>query len=267
VTDRERFEVILDELGLLLNRIGWLCDVVLIGGQVLAVEQVADGEDPLLQVETDTGQRIDRGYSLDPDLLIEHPDAEESNRWDELPFLLREAGYRRARRDHQWEKQVGEVYVRIDLFSPQHGPDTATPMTPLPRGDRVVARAKEVRLQVGARVVTVKTPSVLDFVLMKLDATRIRRPPHPKDSFDLYAYTRRLGAKAVGAAIQAGSPPERAEAEARLLELFGTEKAEGVASVLSFAPTLESEDRALVARDVVRLFRDVSLAVGDRTSS
>jgi hypothetical protein len=39
VTERERFDVVLEELGLLLSRLGWLCDVVLIGGQALAVEK------------------------------------------------------------------------------------------------------------------------------------------------------------------------------------------------------------------------------------
>jgi len=93
MTDRERFDVILEELGALLSRVGCLCDVVLIGGQALAVEQVAVGEDPLLQVETDTGQRLVRGYSFDPDLLVDSVDPEESARWDELPEILRGFGY------------------------------------------------------------------------------------------------------------------------------------------------------------------------------
>lgn len=78
MTEAERFEVIIGELGLLLTRLEGLCEVVLIGGQALAVEQVAAGDDPLLQVETDTGQRIPRGYSLDPDLLVEPVSPEES---------------------------------------------------------------------------------------------------------------------------------------------------------------------------------------------
>jgi hypothetical protein len=36
----------------------------LIGGQVLAVEQLAASQDSVLQVETDTGQRVVRGYSF-----------------------------------------------------------------------------------------------------------------------------------------------------------------------------------------------------------
>ena len=49
MTDRERFEIILEELGALLSHLGWSCDVVLIGAQALAVEQVAAGEDSVLQ--------------------------------------------------------------------------------------------------------------------------------------------------------------------------------------------------------------------------
>jgi len=74
MTDRERFEIILEELGALLSPLGWSCDVVLIGAQALAVEQVAAGEDSVLQVETDTGQRLVRGYSLDLDLLLDPAD-------------------------------------------------------------------------------------------------------------------------------------------------------------------------------------------------
>jgi len=159
MTDRERFEIILEELGALLSALGWSCDVVLIGAQALSAEQVAAGEDSLLQVETDTGQRLVRGYSFDPDLLIDPADPAESPRWDEIPEVLRSCGYQRGGRDFQWEKQVGDVYVRLDLFRPQGPPAPATPMTELPRGNRVLARALELRFRIGARDVKLKTPT------------------------------------------------------------------------------------------------------------
>jgi hypothetical protein len=260
MTEAERFAVVLDELGALLNRLDGLCEVVLIGGQVLAVEQVAASQDPVPEVETATGQRVIRGYSFDPDLLIESLDPEESARWDELPHLLREAGYRRGGRAFQWEKQVGEVYVRLDLFTPEGGPLPPTEMTPLPRGEAVLKRAIALRLRLGTREVRIRTPSIVDFVLMKLDATRIRRPPNAKDAFDLYAYVRRKTPKIVGAAL--AREPERDEALARLHELFGTDDAPGVTDVLAFAPTLAGIDRALVVRDVVRTFADLERAAG-----
>lgn len=253
--EEERFEVVLGELGALLSRIGWLCEVVLIGGQVLAIEQLASGEDALVRVETDTGQTIIRGYSFDPDLLLEPIDPEQSNRWDELPHLLREAGFRRTGRPFQWEKQVGEVYVRLDLFTPAGAVEAATPMTELPRGDAVLERAQLIRFLIGGRELAIRTPSPLDFVLMKLDATRIRRPPNAKDSFDLYAYVRKKGATAIGRAL--ASALEREEALARLGELFGTDSSPGVLDVLSYATSLEDMERQLVARDVVRTFAEV----------
>ncbi|SRR6266568_6345081 len=265
MTEAERFEVVLDELGSLLSSLGWLCDVVLIGGQALAVEQVAAGEDPALQVETDTGQRIVRGYSFDPDLLIEPVDPEQSARWDELPQVLRDAGYGRGGRTFQWEKQIGDVYVRLDLFTPKGAPQPPTDMTPLPRGEEVLARATEVRLRVGARDVKIKTPSVLDFVLLKLDATTIRRPRNPKDAFDLYAYVRKKTPIVVGQALARAR--EQDEALARLHELFGRDDSIGVLDVLRFAPTLEGSDKLLVIKDVLRSFAELRRAALGGSSS
>lgn len=255
MTDRERFEVILEEVGTLLGHVGCLCEVVLIGAQALAAEQVAAGEDPVLQVETDTGQRLVRGYSMESDLLIDPLDPEESARWDELPEILRACGYRRGGRSFQWEKQIGEVYVRLDLFRPEGTPEQATPMTELPRGERVLARASELRFCVRARDVKLKTPSPVDFVLMKLDAMEIRRPESPKDAFDLYAYVRKKTPAVVGGAIAAAR--ERDEALERLREVFADENASGVRDVVGFAGSLEGMDRELVVRDVVRTFADV----------
>lgn len=254
MTERERFDVVLEELGLLLSRLGWLCDVVLIGGQALAVEQVAAGQEPTLRIETDTGQQLDRGYSFDPDLLVEPLDPEESNRWDELPHVLREAGYRRGPRGFQWEKQVGEVYVRLDLFTPDTAPTQATEMTRLPRGEEVLARANEVRLRIGAREIRLKTPSIVDFVMLKIDATKIRRPRNAKDAFDLYAYVRKKKPSTIAEALAKAT--ERDEALARLDELFA-ENGPGVLDVLSYASSLEDADKQLLARDVLRTFAEV----------
>jgi hypothetical protein len=128
-------------------------------------------------------------------------------------------------------------------------------MTELPRGDRVLARASELRFRVRARDIKLKTPNPLDFVLLKLDAMRIRQPKNPKDAFDLYAYIRKKTPAAVGGAIAAAR--ERDEALQRILEVFADENASGVLDVLSFAGSLEGIDRELVARDVVRTFADL----------
>lgn len=171
--------------------------------------------------------------------------------------MLRAAGYRLGPRPFQWEKQVGEVYVRLDLFIPDRAPAQATEMTRLPRGEEVLARAHEVRLQVGAREITLKTPSAVDFVMLKIDATSIRRPRSAKDAFDLYAYVRKKGPAAIAEALAKAA--ERDEALARLHELFA-ENGPGVLDVLSYASSLEELDQQLVARDVVRTFADLRRA-------
>ena len=70
-SDAIRFEVVLEELRQLVkefNRIG--VGVVLVGGQALAAEQRELGGSGVIMVTTETGLCIERGYSLEPDLLI-----------------------------------------------------------------------------------------------------------------------------------------------------------------------------------------------------
>ena len=140
-------------------------------------------------------------------------------------------------------------------FRPQGSPEPATQMTELPRGDQVLARAIDLRFRIGTRDVKLKTPSPVDFVLMKLDAMRIRRPVSPKDAFDLYAYVRKKTPAVVAEAI--ASAPERGEALGRLQQVFGDENADGVRDVLTFAGSLDGIERELVAKDVVRTFATV----------
>lgn len=74
MSDQELFESILAELAVLRSRLDVLHDAVLIGGQVIAVEQLLAGQSAVFRVETDTGQRLDRPYSLEPDLLLDPPE-------------------------------------------------------------------------------------------------------------------------------------------------------------------------------------------------
>jgi hypothetical protein len=67
-------------------------------------------------------------------------------------------------------------------------------------------------------------------VMLKIDATRIRRPRSPKDAFDLYAYARKKTPTAIAEALARAT--ERDEALARLHELFA-ENGAGVLDVLS----------------------------------
>jgi hypothetical protein len=96
MNEQELFEAVLVELDAVVRRLDCPRGAVLIGGQVLAVEQLAAGRPAVFVVETDTGQRIDRGFSMEPDLLVDPPAVEDSPRWDEIPHLLRELGARDA---------------------------------------------------------------------------------------------------------------------------------------------------------------------------
>jgi len=79
------------------------------------------------------------------------------------------------------------------------------------------------------------------------------------ERFDVVlAYVRKKGPAEVGLAL-AGAR-ERDEALAGLQRLFGDEQSPGVAHVLSYAPTLEGDERLLVVRDVVAVFGEVRRA-------
>lgn len=70
--EREQFEAVLDELRLLLSefrKIG--VGVILVGGQVIALEARAAGGDGVIEVRTPTDVVIQRGYSMEPDLLFD----------------------------------------------------------------------------------------------------------------------------------------------------------------------------------------------------
>jgi hypothetical protein len=72
VTDLERFETVLRELGELWLKLGDLAEhVMVIGGQVIALESRTRGGDGVIEVETSVGTRVVRGYSFDLDLLYD----------------------------------------------------------------------------------------------------------------------------------------------------------------------------------------------------
>jgi len=127
----------------------------------------------------------------------------------------------------------------------------------------VLARASELRFRVGAREVRLKTPNPVDFVLMKVDAIRIRRPKNPKDGFDRYAYVRKKTPVVVAEAIAAAR--ERDEALQLLQQLFADENAPGVLDVLSFAGSLEGNRPATITRNMMRTM--IMTGSGSRAAS
>lgn len=254
MNDQALFESVLAELAVVRSRLYYLHDAVLIGGQVIAVEQLAAGRPAVFQVETDTGQRIQRPYSMEPDLLLDPPSLEESAQWDELPVTLRECGFRMTPRTFRWAKQLEGGTMDLDLFMPDTHADPVTHMTALAEGETVLRRAREVEIPVKGKTLRIKLPHPADFLRMKLD--NLDRPDSvrqerqkAKDALDIFAYIR-LKTPAV-IAVELANPKD-ARTVARLREHFGTEHALGVQRVVSMVPGLSPDERRLVAKDVVR---------------
>lgn len=254
MNDAERLELVLEELRELLHDLADLAEhVVLVGGQVLAVESRARGGDGVIKVETGTGVCIDRGYSFEPDLVFDTDAA--GARSEMLTDVLRARGYQRVRQ-FRWSKDVGNLAVLVDLFVPENADSVYLPtgMTALPGGSLALARPRRVVLSVTGGDLRIALPDPRGFVATKLEAKLRLRPAERKDSFDIYAYVKLRGAGEVIAAL-AGAEGRRLAAELR--ELFADEHAPGVQDVLAYAGNLSPEERALVVRDVIDLFARV----------
>jgi hypothetical protein len=247
VTDFERFETVLRELGELWLRLGDLAEhVMVIGGQVIALESRTRGGDGVIEVETSVGPKVIRGYSFDLDLLY---DGEAGWMGERLPEVLRSCGFERSTW-FRWTKLVGTERVDIDLLvAPSTEPvDLPTPMSTAPGGDIAVLRPRRVQLTPAIKV---SIPSPMGFLALKLEAKKLR-PKATKDAFDMFAYVSLMTAQVVSDALAAGrADGMRLRQEIRAL--FETEKASGVLDVLAYAGTLEPTDRQLVARSVVDL--------------
>ncbi|EPX64222.1 hypothetical protein D187_005356 [Cystobacter fuscus DSM 2262] len=113
----EQFEAVLRELGELMIDLGDLASsVVLIGGQVLALESRRRGQSGVIAVETETGEEVTRGFTFEPDLLFDLDGTEFMA--GRLPEVLKERGYERARQ-FRWSKKLRGSWVQLDLFAPE----------------------------------------------------------------------------------------------------------------------------------------------------
>jgi hypothetical protein len=259
--DAARFEAVLDELRRVLIELqGIGVGAVLIGGQVLALESRAAGGSGTIQVRTTTGVQIDRGYSMEPDLLLDVDDV--APRADAIPDVLRRCGFGRLR-GYRWRKTTGRGEVLLDLFV---APDTDATHVPgdytrLPGGELALARPQVLRLRVPSGMLEVLVPDPVGFLATKVEAKRHLRPSQTKDSFDLYAYVAMRGVATVAEALRRDDR-EGPRIEAQLRALFGGTEAEGVRDVLAYAGSLGEEERTLLARAVVDLFDDLERASG-----
>jgi hypothetical protein len=256
VTEQQRFEEVLRELGELLLALGDLSSrTVLIGGQVLALESRLRGGSGVIAVETDAGPVVDRGFSFEPDLLFDMDGGEFMD--ERLPQVLQARGYKRIHRQHRWSKELVGGPMHLDLFAPAHAEpaELPTPMTLVPDARVVLRGAHRVELTIGDTPLRIALPNAAGFLAMKVRAKQDQRPNETKDSFDIFAYVKLVGPVEVLASLaQAGA--EGRMIRARLVDLFRDTSAPGVQDVVEYASSLEAQEQELLAQAAVDLFSD-----------
>ena len=256
MTEEERFEEILGELSELLLDLGDLSScVLLIGGQVLALQSLQQGGTGVISIQTDTGTVVERGFSFEPDLLFDMDGTEFMA--ERLPEVLKERGYTRTR-EFRWSKALPGGRMDIDLFAPTDIEATAlpTPMTPLKDARLALRRKQPVTLTVGGKPLRILLPDAAGFLAMKERAKREQRPEKTKDSFDMFAYVKLVGPAAVRASLQQAGEEGRA-LRGRLLALFWNAAAPGVQDVIAYAASLDPEEQQLLAQAAVDLFAEL----------
>nr|WP_254627838.1 hypothetical protein [Myxococcus sp. CA040A] len=230
--------------------------VMLIGGQVLALESRLRGGTGVIFVETDTGVGVDRGFSFEPDLLFDMDGSEFMA--ERLPEVLHQRGFKRVR-DFRWSKVMPSGQdMDLDLFAPDdvEVSELPTRMTPLPDSRVALRRSQRVSLRVGGKSLAILLPDAAGFLSMKERAKREQRPEKTKDCFDMFVYVKLVGTEAVRASLQAAGEDGRALRD-RLLTLFWNAHSKGVQDVLTYAASHEDEERALLAQAVVDLFAEL----------
>jgi hypothetical protein len=256
MTDAEKFEEVLCELGELLLDLGDLSSkAVLIGGQVLALESLRRGGPGVIAIKTDTGTEVDRGFSFEPDLLFDLDGTEFMA--ERLPEVLKLRGYSRTR-EFRWSRKLQGGEMHLDLFAPADVEQSQlpTPMTPLPDAPLAVRRSQRVFLRVGDTPLSILLPDAVGFLAMKERAKREQRPTATKDCFDMFAYVKLIGPEAVKASLeQAGT--EGSLLRDRLRNLFWNDTAPGVQDVMANATSLEQADKELLAQAAVDLFSEL----------
>jgi hypothetical protein len=256
MTDEERFEEVLRELGELLLDLGDLSSrAVLIGGQVLALESRRRGGTGVIAIKTETGTEVDRGFSYEPDLLFDLDGTEFMA--ERLPDVLKQRGYGRTR-EFRWSKKLGSGGdMHVDLFAPADVERSQLPtaMTPLPDARLALRRTQPVALSIGDTPLRILLPDAVGFLAMKVRAKLEQRPDAHKDSFDIFAYVKLVGPKGVLAALEQAGQDGRVLQE-KLLRLFWNTSAPGVQDVMAYATSLEPLDKDLLAQAAVDLFSE-----------
>lgn len=184
----EQFERALLELGGLMRALEDLASsVVLIGGQVLALEARRRGHSGAIAVKTETGEELTRGFTLEPDLLFDIEGTEFMA--GRLPEVLKGRGYERVRQ-YRWSRRLQGLLFHVDLFaSDEVEPgDLPTAMVPLPDARLVIKRARPATFDIQGTSLRIALPDVVGFLMMKTRARLQLRAHSHKDSFDIVAY-------------------------------------------------------------------------------
>lgn len=260
MNDADRFETILAELKRVLLDISTTgVDTILVGGQVLALEARAAGASGVIEVTTGTGVTIQRGFSFEPDLLLDVDSA--GDRAELVIDVLKRNAFHRAR-SFRWSKQLpGGIELAVDLFVPADADAVNNPahLTALPRGDLALARPRTLSVMLSTGELRIKVPDPAGFIGMKLEAKQRLRPNETKDSFDIYAYVVLKGPHVVANALSTSH--EGPSLMASLKTLFGTPDAAGVLDVVDTAGLLDEAEASLLARAVVDTFDEVLRSV------
>ncbi len=242
MTDHEHFQVVLSELGNLvvaLKAHGFVDEVVLIGAQVVALEQGTRAEE-LFELTTAHGTRLTRGFSFEPDLVL---DTDDEQKLDAYPAAFAQCGFKRvhqAGRPATWSKRVADVTVDIDLFSTASDDSRPSGMPSL-RGVKG-RRCHELKLPDN---VSILVPDAITFLSMKLEAKLRIRPEKTKDSFDMLAYVLAVGPESVREQLKTN----KGNVGQELRGLFGVPTAAGVLDVVNAGlPHGTAEERAQVAQ-------------------
>lgn len=167
----------------------------------MAAEQRESGGSGVIMVTTETGLCIERGYSLEPDLLIDVGCA--AGRIDAIGDVMRNCGFDRAK-TARWSKSKGTVAV--DLFIPEDTEEWDDPgATRLPKSAVALLKPRLVQLRLQGGDLEIYVPDAVGFLAMKLEAKQRLRPNMKKDSFDMYAYVSMKGIDTIAKAILADS--------------------------------------------------------------
>ncbi|MBK6688833.1 MAG: hypothetical protein IPG45_30460 [Deltaproteobacteria bacterium] len=257
MNDEERFERVLGELRELMKSLAHLeAHIVMIGGQVLALEAMSRGLSPVIQVDLDTGVPLSRGFSFEPDLLID-VDAAPST-VESVVDVLKARSYRRTR-DFRWSKQLDDEWTfDLDLFRPEDADAANIPtgMTPVD-ATLALARPHQLRVALAGGYLEIKVPDPAGFLATKLAAKQVHRPDETKDCFDIAVYVQLIGVDPVAQSLRRAG----AAGEAILVafqDLFGNADAAGVRDVLKESANLDRTGAELVAEGVVDLFTSLA---------